>query len=223
MKQNEKGMAALFMHCFLPIFIYYIINNGVTICGMSVLKQMQEESVAGLLPSLVKMMAMVIGAMSVYSFFRREKVLMEVRKMELKAVLCLMVAGVVLSLTLNFLFFVSGFTAASEQYQQVAKVQFSLPFWLACIFYGMLSPVVEEMVFRGIVYNALCRHTTTIMGVIGSALLFGAFHGNVVQMIYGSLMGVVMACVYQRYRNLLAPIVFHGAANIVVYAMSYFF
>ena len=110
---------------------------------------------------------------------------------------------------------------SSERYQQVAEVQFALPLWLACIFYGVLSPIVEEIVFRGIVCNALIRNGSQRVGIIGSALLFGAFHGNMVQMVYASLMGVILAWIYCKYRNLSAPVLFHGAANVAIYLVTY--
>ena len=60
------------------------------------------------------------------------------------------------------------------------------------------------------------------MAVIGSALLFGAIHGNLVQMLYGTIMGIIMAILYEKYGKLLAPILFHGAANIAIYVCVYF-
>lgn len=229
--QKENGFINMLMQVFVPVFIYYFVNNAVVILGLTALEMLYTEvhmevstdSYRFYIETIIKMAGMALGGLAVYPYFKKENSLKEQKSLSAKAVLSLIITGAVLSLGINFLFSAIGFTQSSEQYQQVAETQFALPLWLACFFYGVLSPVVEETVFRGVVFNALTRNTTKIMSVTGSALLFGAFHGNVVQMIYGSLMGVIMACIYQKYRNLLGAILFHGAANVAIYVVTYFF
>ena len=52
-----------------------------------------------------------------------------------------------------------------------------------------------------------------------SGLLFGLFHGNLVQAVYATLLGIVLAIVYEIYDSILAPILFHAVANLFVYVM----
>ena len=53
-----------------------------------------------------------------------------------------------------------------------------------------------------------------------SGLVFGCYHGNPVQILYASLMGLAMALVYESYGRISAPILFHISANAVVYTCS---
>ena len=128
-----------------------------------------------------------------------------------------------LSLGLNFLFAVSGFLQSNETYNQVAKKQFSLPLWRAIISYGIVSPLAEELVFRGIFYRLLRKYLPVMAAVFVSALMFGIFHGNLVQMVYGTIMGIIMALLYEKYQTLIAPVLFHSAANTAIYVVTYFF
>ena len=231
LRQKENGCVNFIWQCFVPVMVYYIIHNAAALFGLSVLQILKEKMVWELAgdsfwfytETFVKMAAMILGGLAVYPYFQKEKVDKLPGKLKIWEGILLIVAGSVLSIGLNFWFSVTGFIAGSDKYQQVAEVQFALPLWLGCIFYGILSPVVEELVFRGIAYNVLKRYIAKKMAMLGSALLFGAMHGNVVQMIYGTLMGIVLAFVYQKYQNLLAPILLHGAANVSVYALTYFF
>ena len=230
LNRKENGYLYLVWQCFIPVMIYYFIHNAVAIVGLSAIGMLKvKEGLEFTTDSFwfhgetfVKMAAMTLAGLAVYPYYKKEKGDKLSERLYLKDVLVLIVAGGSLAISLNYLFTIIGFTAGNEQYQQVAEVQFALPLWLGCIFYGILSPVIEEMVFRGIVYNALRHNMAENMAMFGSALLFGVFHGNTVQMIYGSLMGVAMAKIYQKYRNLLAPILFHGTANIAVYVLTYF-
>ncbi len=233
LEQKENVFINVLKQVFVPTVIYYVINNAFVVLGLSVMQLMKtnaamerfSEIFSGTsifyMETIIKMAGMALGGAAVYPYFKRENSYKERKNLSVKIIISMMIMGAVLSLGINFLFSVTGFTQSSEQYRQVAESQFALPLWLACIFYGILSPVVEETVFRGIVCRALERNTTKVLAVIGSALLFGAFHGNVVQMIYASLMGGIMACTYQKYQNLSAPILFHGAANIAIYTVTY--
>lgn len=131
--------------------------------------------------------------------------------------------GIILSLGLNYLFAVSGFLQSSETYNQVAERQFSRPLLQALILYGIWSPLIEEVMFRGIVYRILRKFLPYMIAVLGSALMFGFYHGNSVQMVYGTMMGIIMALLYEKYQTLIPPILFHSAANTAIYVVTYFF
>lgn len=208
--------------------VYYLVSNGFVFLGFAAIQGLENlfgemgENILFYMETLVKMAGMALGGLAVLPDFKRENQSIEPGALSGAAVLRLILGGGVLSLGINYIFFISGFTQSSEQYQQVAKSQFALPLWLACIFYGILSPVVEETVFRGIVYRALYRNTGKMIALAGSAVLFGIFHGNVVQMVYAGLMGGVLAYVYQKYESLTAPILVHGAANVAIYMVTVF-
>jgi len=216
---------------FAPLLLYYVIHNTAVIGGLAILElivgkvEMLHFSEEGLFyaKTMVRMAGMTLGGVAVYPYYVKEKAENMKKSLSLRMGMALVLCGALLSLGINYLFAAIGFTESSDGYQQVAEVQFALPLWLAFVFYGILSPIVEEMVFRGIACNRLCQNTSPVIGIVGSALLFGAFHGNVVQMLYGTLMGVVMGYVYGRYHNLTAPVLVHSAANVAIYVITYFF
>ena len=131
--------------------------------------------------------------------------------------------GVVLAFSFNYLIaWVSGLLKIeSQKYENVEAIQYSVPLWLGLILYGLISPVVEEMVFRGVLYNRMKRFYRVPRCVILTALLFGIFHANLPQFLYGTCMGILMALSYEKLKCLGAPVVFHMAANISVFLMSY--
>ena len=231
LQQKENGHVNLILQCLIPAVVYYVIHNGAALFGLSLIQMLKEKMMCQFATdsfwfyaeTFVKMVAMVLGGIAVYPYFTKEKAGNEPGKLRAGDGMLLIIAGSILSTAINVLFSVTGFSAGSEQYKQVAEVQFALPLWLGCVFYGILSPMVEELVFRGIVYNALKRNVAEKMAIAGSALLFGIMHGNIVQMVYASVMGVVLSLVYRKYQNLWAPVLLHGAANVSVYALTYFF
>ena len=219
----------------VPLFIYSLVNSTVVSVGVGILQSFLEKEMMSQRGFLygqagIGMLGMLLAAVSVLHFYQREEHYAKKNKEEKKKVSFLgrdvaliLALGAGTSLFLNWIFTLIGFMQNSKAYQQVAEKQFSLPFWLAFLFYGMLSPWAEEVVFRGIFYRFLKRHTGARFAIIGSAVMFGVFHGNVVQMVYGTMMGIFMAGIYEKYKNLWAPVLFHGAANTAVYFVSCFF
>lgn len=111
-------------------------------------------------------------------------------------------------------------TLGSEKYEVVETIQYSVPIWLGILLYGVVSPLVEEMVFRGVVYNRIKRFYNVPKAVVCSALLFGMFHGNLPQFLYGTVMGIIIALCYEHLNCFAAPVLVHMSANIFVFLLS---
>ena len=138
-----------------------------------------------------------------------------------KEALWMLLLGAAIGIGLNLVFSVLGLTKASEAFNRVAGEQFSRPLPEALLLYGVAAPLWEEAVFRKGVYGLARQLTGFTAAMILSAALFGIYHGNVVQGLYGFLMGLVLAVSYEKYKTLLAPILFHGGANIAVWLLVY--
>ena len=70
---------------------------------------------------------------------------------------------------------------------------------VSLVIYGcLIGPIAEELLFRGYVLNSFKKHGE-LFAIISSALLFGAFHGNVIQLIHAGLTGLIYGFVASRY------------------------
>ena len=107
----------------------------------------------------------------------------------------------------------------SPTFQRVSEMQFDTPVWLGIISYGILAPLGEEIVFRGVVYGQLRKVLKVPYAVVFSGLAFGLFHGNLVQAVYATVIGCLLALVYEWYGTIAAPMLFHSVANLFVYVM----
>ncbi len=91
----------------------------------------------------------------------------------------------------------------------------SSPF-IQLIVLGILSPIVEEVLFRGLVYKRLKIYYEASIAAYISAIIFGIAHFNLIQGLYAFIMGIIFAFVYEKYKSIFAPIIVHLTANIVV-------
>lgn len=81
----------------------------------------------------------------------------------------------------------------------------------------LLAPVLEEMLFRGVLLRAFLRQHARGTAIAASALYFGVAHLNIYQFTLTFLLGLLLGWLYERSRSLLPCIALHGAINTVVY------
>ena len=66
------------------------------------------------------------------------------------------------------------------------------------LYAGVLGPIVEEVIFRGAVLRSLEKYGK-VFAIVVSSILFGLFHGNLVQGIFAVMVGLVLAYVTEEY------------------------
>ena len=88
-------------------------------------------------------------------------------------------------------------------------------YWIwSLIFAGILSPIVEEMLFRGIMLNKIRMYGDKV-AIITTAIMFGLFHANFSQFFYAVGLGVIFAYVTLKTGTIKYSIILHIAINIV--------
>jgi len=83
----------------------------------------------------------------------------------------------------------------------------------------LFAPVLEEVIFRGILYNAIKQHGFPRLALWGTSILFGAVHANLGTLLPLCFFGALLALVYDTSRNLLSSIVTHSLFNAVNFIM----
>ena len=79
---------------------------------------------------------------------------------------------------------------------------------------GILAPLVEELVFRGLLYRAWEAQWGWIPAMLASSALFAAYHPNFIPAFIG---GILYVCVYRRTGSIWAPISVHVAFNVLLW------
>ena len=136
----------------------------------------------------------------------------------------ILAASVFLNLFLAGVGAVHADAAAADASAQAGRV--SLP--LGILIYGVLSPLAEETVFRGITLQRLyllchenkSRKTAFLLAAGLSSLLFGVYHGSLVQGVYAAAMGFLFCLFLALGGNLFGVIVLHGGANVMTLFLS---
>jgi len=75
------------------------------------------------------------------------------------------------------------------------------------------APLFEEIIFRGIILNDFKKVFPAWAAILVQAILFGFFHGNLIQGIYATILGIILGFIYYKYRSIWAVILLHFSYN----------
>lgn len=121
---------------------------------------------------------------------------------------------------LNNILTLSDLAELSEAYQEAAKTLYTPSFVVQILCIGIIIPIMEELIFRGMVYKRIRVETSMMPALLYSSVFFGLYHGNMVQMIYGGLAGALLAYLYEKFGSLKAPVLAHMLMNITACVLT---
>lgn len=147
------------------------------------------------------------------------------RKLEQQAGICLPDKAPLSKYWTVFVFGIAGGIAATclmamaqiafydERYQQTAQIAYSAGLPVQIIGLGIIVPVAEELMFRGILHKRFRERQPFWYSAVCSALLFAFIHSSTTQLIYTFLLGILLSYLYEKFGSLRAPILLHILLN----------
>jgi len=88
------------------------------------------------------------------------------------------------------------------------------------LYSGIIVPVAEELLFRGIVFRWARRRFSFWPAALASSALFGLAHVWIDAIVAAGLMGLVLAWLYERSGSLAPAILMHQAFNLAIVAIA---
>lgn len=122
--------------------------------------------------------------------------------------------GIGYSIIINILFLNINniFGINSSQYSVIANNQIiSL---ILCS--GIMGPILEEYLFRGIIFNKLKKFNSKKISIFLTSLIFSLVHANIFNMINTFILSYILIYIYSKYKTLIAPIILHISVNTTV-------
>lgn len=94
---------------------------------------------------------------------------------------------------------------------------------IAFITVGIIAPIAEEFLFRGVVFDTLKKRFSPAWTIVIQGVLFGIFHLNLVQGSYATLLGIVFGYVTYKTKSLWPAIIIHIVNNSMSFIITIIF
>ncbi len=106
---------------------------------------------------------------------------------------------------------------------QLVSAPDPLAFWTLVFHAVLFGPFIEEVLFRGVLFQALWQHTGRVwLSALVSGFLFAIVHPQFLSgLLHLALLGTVLAIVYAHTRSLLPCIILHALNNSAVVLMAW--
>ena len=107
------------------------------------------------------------------------------------------------------------FQSAFDKFAETTSLLTEGSLFSAILAAGIIAPFAEEFLFRGVINRTLNRHFSIATAIIVQAVLFGIFHGNMIQGVYATFLGLVFGYITYKTKSLWPSVITHMINNIV--------
>lgn len=234
---KTKNLPKKIIGIILPMLIYFIVQTGVVFIAECILGAyyyfhnmatvIAKSMIYSTLNKYILLLNLIAGIISIpiFAFLmkrdidkeRKEKTFKRYEKVNYLKYLLIIPFGLFSMEWANMFvsilqMFMPDFMLNS--YTQTEQAIYGSSIVIQIMAAGIIAPIVEELVFRGLVYKRLTKITDIKIAAVLSAVLFGVYHNNWVQAPYAFIIGLLAVFLYERYKSVVAPILFHMSANL---------
>lgn len=244
MKQKNTMYGDLFKSAGVvyPLLIYYVvISVAVSLIAAIAAKlgiDPQEQYMA------IQTIATAVTIPFIYSFYRKDRLEPTTCQQHLSEIfqqkgknekildgILMFLTGAVMGIALNNLMAMTALEEIFQGYQEVEQSFFAGGILFEVLGACLLTPVLEEMLYRSVIYGRLYdimvpyqvadteakkkrNRNSRIMTIVFTSLIFGVMHMNMIQFIYATLLGMVLSWFVETSGHLYGAVVAHIGANL---------
>ena len=213
---NQKNMAMKIWNIVYPILYYY----AVVLITLTIAQWIIGTDDAHYV--VCQLIATVVAIPAVLPFYRQDQALRgiaagmpKVEKEHIVNSLWAVIIVACISIAGNNIISMTPLVEMSAGYQKANAGFYGSTLALELISSGIATPVLEELVFRGITYGRLRNLCSKTVAILLSALIFALVHFNIVQLVYAFLIGIVLAMLMEQAGHMYVAVVGHMTANII--------
>ena len=122
--------------------------------------------------------------------------------------------GILILLTILTL--ATGINGDGETANASRAVQASLGLWPSILVTVIIAPIIEEILFRGILFKKLLEKHSLVFSVVIGGLIFAVMHLNPIQAIAVLPMGMYLCVMYRQLGSIIPGIFLHASWNLLV-------
>ena len=213
MKRN-LNLAEKIWEIAYPVLMYYVaITIGSFIAQMIFGTGIENYMLCKIIGSVVAIPVVFTDYKNDLMMTGRYGIKNLITSVQIKQVLVIIGITIFLSVGLNNIISMSPLVQMSEEYQNASDAFYGSTLGLEFIGSALITPFLEELLHRGVVFGRLRRRMDMWTAVIVSAFVFAVLHFNIVQFIYAFLLGIVFALFVEKTGRLFPAVIAHIVAN----------
>lgn len=227
--KKYKGIE-LFLHILLPVLIYFITTIVVTIVVPIMViilykRNVSFENIVGDYGLLITLISQIITLLILLLIYKKDiKTYPTVKKeLDLKTLLYgslfIMAVGIISGYLMDFIDYL--FPSFGSGYDKIENMLTNSYFISVFASTCVLAPIMEEIMFRGIILNNLLSKRSIWYSIIISSLIFGLIHMNLLQGTNAFILGLALSIAFIKTRNIYVCMFGHFLNNLIAIVSTY--
>lgn len=211
---NKYGTAGKIWEIAYPVMMYYAaISIGSFVAQMIFGAGNESYMLCKIIGSIVAIPVVYTDYKNDLMFTGRYGLKEPMTKENWVSIAYVIVITLLLSVALNNIISMSPLVTVSQEYQNASDAFYGSNIWLELLGSALITPFLEELLHRGVVFGRLRRRMGALPSILISALIFAGLHFNIVQFIYAFLLGIVFALFVEKSGRLYPAVIAHVVAN----------
>lgn len=192
----------------MPYVLYLIVGVSIQILMDMIYV---DDVLKAVLTSFITQLAMLIVLIFILVKEGTITKMFTVSRLRIKEYLIAFLVGAVISIVITKVVLYTGFFI-DESFVN-ANIQYEYNIVVTIITSVFLAPFMEEILFRGMMFEKMKSHFGMISAAIISSLFFAIGHASFLQLICGFILGLFLCYVYEYKKSLVMAIIVHIAYN----------
>lgn len=208
---KEQGVLNKIWRVLFPIFLYELLTMIYTkILGSVAGGKLLEQSAAMWLVTLKNLLMLPVFCW----IYRKEQKGNIIRIPEGKKIFLVILGAVCISRGVNYFLSLTFLPHYFPGYKTVSDEIYACSILSQAAAAVVSAPLLEELLMRGLVYERLKETVGDLRAaMIISSVIFGLFHGNVIQGLYAFILGLFLVQAYESCHSLFLAVLAHMAVN----------
>ncbi|MBR6402755.1 MAG: CPBP family intramembrane metalloprotease [Eubacterium sp.] len=231
MKDFIKSLLPLFVSLIITIISYFASFAITVMLGLTRVSDSAGTNVNEFIFNLLRFSLMLIFCGWWFLYIRNTEnsendfVPDKKIKFSIVAFILLIILGFSIQVSTDSLLYIlsKAFPDLLVSYHQMIKsfVSQTEPLYLLTII--VLAPIAEELIFRGLTLHYARRACNNIgAAIIFQGVLFGIYHGSIIQGLYAVIFGIMLGVICVRSRSLIPSMFLHMVINGSLYVVYHF-
>ena len=216
---------------FLVFFFFQVITSvifgGIAVVGHQYSQQQADAAInlavssnAYIITIISVFLSLAVYALILYSKKQDIEELLGFNKLATVPIIRATLLGLSLSAIFSFILSVSSAIKIFPEYKYLIQTISTSNTILPLITAILVAPVFEELLFRGLILNELRNRFSLISAVLIQSLLFGLYQGNLLQLLFSFIAGIVFSFVYVWTKSLLPGIAMHIGFRVIGFLLA---
>lgn len=163
---------------------------------------------------------LILGIVYILTTQRKIGDMILCKKISVKVILLSGLTGITFHILFLLLIKLCGFKNVHLSIDMISNAPYL--YFLSVLLLIIIIPVLEELIFRGIVFSRLRNTSYLFLAIVFQTIIYGVFQTPMIMAIYNMVLGIIASLLLIKAKSIIPALIFHVSANLTFFLSGIF-